>query len=764
MITRIANTLLKRARTIIFAGACLVGLGVLMTNSGKKFELQMNHIHDTVLPKRASQKIVVVAMDPKSMSAMPAWPWPRSVHGKLVEQLSESGASQVVFDVNFTRPASEPVQDKQFAQSIRKAQIPVSMIGTTETPEGNKFDALPNKTLLPYVNPVSGWISVGEKTGTVSVPYEQNIAGKYRKSMSTVLAKHSGTALKNLSIDWSIQSDSIPVYSYSDVLNGRFPAGTFANKNVIVGATAQTFGDHWTVPSGDRIPGVYIHAIAAETLMRAQPVPVGALPLFALAVLIVGAGLLTGSRVAAASISLLGVPVVVVAQWVAEAETAYLMHIAPALVTLFTAMFLATTILIIGRLMRAFTTDRGTSLPNFLAMQIEEPAGNTTIAVRLRNHIETSAVLGTEAQAELMRRVRDRIRLASGDNVVYQVDEQSFAWRTNANSSGVIDTMEGLITIFSGGIQISGRTVDTPVSAGIVEDGEMPIDRAVASAVLAAEHAGRHDLPWTRHQDVANDAEWRMTVVGEIDEAIKKDQLWVAYQPKHDLRTSQNTGAEALIRWTHPERGPIRPDQFIPILEDAGRIESLTSFVLRNAIRDFADFDGLSVAVNISTRMLGRDVIRKTVAEALAEYGLAPELLTLEVTESAEIASDQSVVELEELRAMGVKISIDDYGTGQSTLNYLRKLPAHELKIDQSFVRNMDKNKSDQAMISSTIALAHQLGLSVVAEGVETLEIMDALRALECDIIQGYYIGKPMPLSDFIKEVVVGHVLQRKAS
>lgn len=755
MFTRIAHVLLKRARTIVFAGTLAVAGTLLVTDIELGLEQWLVEKHDTILPKEASKTIAIVQMDPKSMAEMPAWPWPRSTHGELVERLSNAGARQIVFDVNFTRPAGDPEQDVLFAGKLAASRSPVSMIGTTEAPlGGGRYDALPNETIRPHVRTVSGWISVDDQTREVSIPYHQNISGEIRQSMASLLAGIDGTARDGKQkIDWSIQPESIPTYSYSDIVNGRFPTGTFKGVNVVVGATAQTFGDHWSLPTGARLPGVYIHAIAGETLLRAMPVPLGPLPLLAVALLIVTAGFVVGERGAGIAIAAAGIPAMVVIQWAIEAQSSYILDVAPALGALAAAIAFTALMMVIRRLMKAFTTDRGTSLPNLLAMQVEEPAGGTTIAVRLRNHVETAAVLGAEDQAELMRRVRDRIRLASGDNTIYQVDEQSFAWRTSIQGTDVTDSMSGLISIFSANIQIGSRVIDTPISAGIVEDAEMPLPQAVATALLAAKHAGRHDLPWTRHQDVANDAAWRMEVLGQIDAAIEAGHIWVAYQAKHDVASGRVFGAEALVRWNHPVRGPIRPDQFIPVLEDAGRIDSLTMHVLNTSIRDFSAFDDMSVAVNISTRILGRGVVIDAVRRQLEATGFPARLLTLEVTESNELSGDESIEELRQLREMGVKISIDDYGTGQSTLSYLRNLPAHELKIDQSFVRGLSTSRSDQAMIASTIGLAHELGLTVVAEGVETQDIMDALISLECDVIQGYHIGKPIALREFVASI-----------
>jgi EAL domain-containing protein (putative c-di-GMP-specific phosphodiesterase class I) len=240
-------------------------------------------------------------------------------------------------------------------------------------------------------------------------------------------------------------------------------------------------------------------------------------------------------------------------------------------------------------------------------------------------------------------------------------------------------------------------------------------------------------------------------MLSQLDEAIDRGEVWVAFQPKLDLKTREIIGAEALARWTHPEKGPIAATEFVAAAEQHDRIGKLTSFVLEQAIsaaamlnRRSGDF---SVAVNLSGKLLSDKALVARVANLLDRYGVEPHHLTLELTESAAISQGgQALDALGQLRDLGVVISIDDYGTGLSTLEYLRKIPASEIKIDQSFVKGMVDNRSDRLMVQSTIALAHSLGRRVVAEGVEDRDILELLRELDCDIGQGFVIGRPMNL------------------
>jgi EAL domain-containing protein (putative c-di-GMP-specific phosphodiesterase class I) len=247
-------------------------------------------------------------------------------------------------------------------------------------------------------------------------------------------------------------------------------------------------------------------------------------------------------------------------------------------------------------------------------------------------------------------------------------------------------------------------------------------------------------------------------MLSQLDEAIDRGEVWVAYQPKLDIATRQVIGAEALARWTHPEKGPIAASEFVAAAEQHNRIGKLTDFVLERAVGAAAqinkrgiDFD---IAVNLSARLLSDKGFTLRLSAMLARHGLASRHLTLELTETAALTGTGEGVEMiARLRDLGVNIAIDDYGTGLSTLDYLKKIPADEIKIDQSFVKGIVDNRSDRLMVQSTIGLAHSLGRKVVAEGVEHRDILDLLVELGCDIAQGFAIGRPMSLDSLTKRL-----------
>jgi diguanylate cyclase len=248
----------------------------------------------------------------------------------------------------------------------------------------------------------------------------------------------------------------------------------------------------------------------------------------------------------------------------------------------------------------------------------------------------------------------------------------------------------------------------------------------------------------------------RLALLGELRRAIESDQLVLHYQPKVDAHSGQLLGVEALVRWQHPDHGLIPPGDFIPLAERTGLIGPLTHYVLDAALRQCQQWrqagHELAVAVNISARRLLDVEFPDEVASLLARWEVPARLLVVEITESTIMADPDRALEiLGRLNAMGVQLSIDDFGTGYSSMAYLKSLPVHELKVDRSFVTQMNSDSRDAVIVRSTIDLGRNLGLRVVAEGVEDQTTLQELDMLGCDAIQGYYVSRPVPPDDLIR-------------
>jgi diguanylate cyclase (GGDEF)-like protein len=253
----------------------------------------------------------------------------------------------------------------------------------------------------------------------------------------------------------------------------------------------------------------------------------------------------------------------------------------------------------------------------------------------------------------------------------------------------------------------------------------------------------------------------RLLLLGDLRKAIEDRDLFVAFQPKVDVQTGAVVGAEALARWAHPGRGLVPPDEFIPIAEHTGLLRPLTLLVLESAIEQCARWRAaghdIGVAVNLSVRNLLDAELPDDVARLLARFGLPASALELEITETALVADPgRTYAVLHRLHELGAGISIDDFGTGYSSLSYLRRMPVDEVKIDKSFVIGMIADENDALIVRSTIDLCVNLGLRVVAEGVESLEIRRRLMDLGCHVAQGFYFGGPVAADEFFRQLVAG--------
>ncbi len=242
----------------------------------------------------------------------------------------------------------------------------------------------------------------------------------------------------------------------------------------------------------------------------------------------------------------------------------------------------------------------------------------------------------------------------------------------------------------------------------------------------------------------------RLTLIGEARQALNTDQFQLYYQPKLDLKSRRVVGVEALVRWRHPEHGFISPAEFIPVIEQTALVGPFTLSVLNLGLKQAAAWHAsglaLRMSLNLSARNLQDTQLPEQFGQLLKVWAVPPERIVLEITESALMVDPASSTKvIAQLDALGAGLSIDDYGTGYSSLSFLRQLPLDELKIDKSFVLHMDTDANDEVIVRSTVDLAHNLGFKVVAEGVETVEVLEKLGAIGCDSIQGYYISKPQP-------------------
>lgn len=722
---------------------------------GEPVEKVLKTVRNSFHQERVSGDIVFVGIDDKSLSAVGSWPWPRTAQAKLIDQATAVGAKSIHLDIIYDSP-SNPMDDEVFEKALKRSGKVVladrHILGTWRN------------IRYPETRPLAKFRDHA-RTASISTVYDfrnsiwetvlsAEIDGKTVPTFAASLAERTGGQNKKFWIDYSLNPQTTPYLPAADLLNGKFPKSFLRGKQVIIGLNADQLGDQYWLPGYGRMAGAYVQIIAAETLKRGTPVGFGATPAIILAVLACAAALF-GKRPAVGTAALVSAALLLIFGPVLLERFYLSVDVIPALLMLS---------IVGGRLAFLHFKRRGrvheqTGLPNFAALRTSNKIDRALVLAKIHNHAELSSALDENEQQDAYRQIVARLS-AGARNDLHQGDDGTFAW-TLPNGAPIGNHLEALHSMFRSPVQVSGRHIDVALTFGVELGVSRTLPNRIGSAVLAADEAWTEGLRWKLHDPARQEeVNWRVSLLGELDQAIDQGEVWLAYQPQFDIRQKRIVGAEALARWTHPVKGPISPTEFIAAAEANGRIGKLTDFVLDRAISAGAAINrrGISfqIAVNLSARLLlDRDLLARVEA-MLKTHGLAPERLTLELTETASLQDAESgLITLGAMRDLGIKIAIDDYGTGLSTLDYLKKIPASEIKIDQSFVKSMRVNRSDLIMVQSTIALAHSLGRTVVAEGVEDQQCLDDLRQMDCDVAQGFAIGRPMGVRELVQRLQI---------
>jgi diguanylate cyclase (GGDEF)-like protein len=410
-------------------------------------------------------------------------------------------------------------------------------------------------------------------------------------------------------------------------------------------------------------------------------------------------------------------------------------------------------------------------LQNRAAQALEEAVreGHTAavLIIDLDRFKEVNDTLGHHVGDELLKQVGRRLDevLRPGDTVArLGGDEFAILLPEIRDVSVAADVADRIRLTLAVPFDLHGLTFELEGSIGIAlcpEDGtdiDLLMQRADVAMYVAKETRAR----WVRYSaERDRNSPERLGMLGDLRRALEDGELILHYQPKADLRTGDIVGVEALVRWRHRHRGLIFPDEFIPMAEQSGLIHSITACVIDSGLAQLAEWrrDGLvlQLAINVSVRDLHDPRFVEQVKMALERYAIPSSQLVLEITESVVMADPERVLlTLNALSALGVRLSLDDFGAGYSSLTYLKRLPVSEIKIDKSFVTRMDVDEDDARIVRSTIDLGQGLGLRVVAEGVETAQAWARLARLGCDIAQGYFLSRPIP-GDELAEFVVRH-------
>lgn len=374
--------------------------------------------------------------------------------------------------------------------------------------------------------------------------------------------------------------------------------------------------------------------------------------------------------------------------------------------------------------------------------------------------------LGHPVGDKLLKEVASRLKgLLREEDTVSRIGGDEFVIiMPHADAQGAAHVADKILETISKNFRIETHDLRIGVSIGIAiypDNGTnfSALIQAADTALYRAKQTGRNNYQFFSNE-MLEQAHKMLSTENSLRRAIINGELLLHYQPQFDMDGTHIVGAEALVRWQHPKRGLIPPVEFIPIAEESGLILDVGNFVLRSVVRQQVEWmkegiDLVPIAVNLSLTQFQQESLCETVAAVLKEYDLPAHFLELELTESMAMGNISHVIQaINQLNELGVKLSIDDFGTGYSSLSYLKKLKVHKIKIDQSFIRDLGHDPDDEAIVSAIIGMARNFKLTVIAEGVETIEQLLKLNEQGCNQIQGYYFSRPLPAEQFKQKLM----------
>jgi diguanylate cyclase len=707
-----------------------------------------------------SGQFVVVSLDQAHGDSEPGM-WSRPKLGALIDRLNQAGVRHIALEADLSIAGkAEDDAALEHALAAAKGKVVLSAQFGSDRSGLRWMDTAPLPRFARFATVASNALEVPWNNVIQAAPYALPSRHDVVPGIASAMTGVSGESRENFPIDFAIDVHAVSVLNATDILAGRWDPRSVSGRSVVIGETAQGAA-MLNVPVFTMLPKVMVQAEAAETLIAGKPLIVSWFFSWAPAVGTAAFFLFSRRRrtaratLAGTVLSLLVLPL--------PLETHHIyVSITPALFMLGVVAITHLWFKTLRKMRNRGMTNPVTGMPTLIAMREAEHDPNAAVVVaKICNFAEISTTLPPMYERELVEQIANRLSVGADGAPIYQADDGIFIWLGPADSEERIgEQLVALHALFRSPVVVATRLIDLNVTFGLDVDTRRPATQRVSSALVAADRAFAEGRRWMTYDPAElEDAEWKMSLLARLDQAVDLGEIWVAFQPKVDLASGRIVGAEALARWSHPEKGEIPPNHFIPAAEQSGRIEKLTQHVLEVAVQAAATIhrtrsSDFSIAVNISARLLDGPGLIAMVNAVLARHRLPPHLLILEVTETAAMSGqDEAFAALQTLSGMGVRLSIDDYGTGFSTLDYLKRIPADEIKIDRSFISMLEKSQSDRIMVHSTIQLAHSLGRKAIAEGVETAIVLNELRLMQCDMVQGYLTGRPMKFEALLAEL-----------
>lgn len=702
-----------------------------------------------------SDDIVVVGLDDKSYAANPSWPWPRSDHAKIVDRLNDYGVDRIFFDIYFIG-ASNKVDDQTFATSLKSSSAQVflpALIDAKKDGSLTKIDQFPD--IAKHTKELDiGFLDTNQRQ-VVSLPYRTEVNGKIYNSIASEISAEKGPVNGWFPVDYAYDWQKIPTYSAIDVLNGKVSPADFEGKAVLYGYYSKRFGDTFVDPAGTTVPGMAIHAMGANILLKDKPLVLNSwLPIVSvlgfclLALWLLKPKLVLSAVLLAVFLFLLS--------WVIFANQSIVLGIWPSVAVLLAGIGYSQVAIFKTQIDDGRRVHAESGLPNLQAFLEDRKHSESSaiVSINFDGYDLVRRSLSNSQLHALLDQIRTRLSIIS--NEIYQGTDGSLYFEIDSlDEKEIVDSLQGLKMFFVNPIALDGHLIALKPAFGYDIESSYNLAERTSHALVASCHAQLTPQKIERFDSILLDEDKQhLSMQSSIKRAMEQGELEVYIQPQIDIKTGWTNSGEALVRWNDPLRGVISPGEFMPIMEKTPLIGNLTLHILNLAIEALSQIipltDDFKIAVNVPPSLMTDSDFSDKAIGLITEADIPRSAIIIEITERGMLFDKQLAQDtMQRFVDAGIEFSIDDFGTANSNIEILRSIPASELKIDQSFINGLNDSTKDKALVESIINMAHGLEYIVVAEGVESQEILDLLTILNCDKVQGYHIAKPLKLNDF---------------